>query len=263
MRKFLLALTLAICTAVPAFAQTTVIDNFNSPGQPAGGTDYLTVSTGSDNFVQGGVDAIGGTRIYYGQKFSGNNPIQLGLSATQSFRFVENPVSQGRAKLLYGYSAVNTASLDANNYTTGHTLASLNANVSTASGFLMDYGSGGTATVTVTLISGSEGSQQVASVTLPGPVGLTTLFFPNAAFLANNPSLNLTDIDQVVVSLDGLPGSVNTSLDNLMFSTVPEPAVLAMGGFGFVGLGTMVYRTVTARRRSRKLAKLAKMAKKQ
>jgi len=260
MRKFILTLGLAILTAAPAVAQTTVIDIFNLPTQGVGGTDYLTVNSGSDFFVQSGVDAIGGTRVYYGQKFNGNNPVQLGLNNTQSFRFVENPVSQGRAKLLYGYSAVNVTSLDSNDYLTGHTLSRLNANVSTANGVFLDYASGGTATITVTLISGSEGAAQQASVTLPAPVGLTTLFFPKAAFTANNPSLNLSDVDEVIVSLDGLPTSLTTSLDNIMFATVPEPTVIAMGGIGFVGVGGVVARTVQLRRRRRRLAKLAKMA---
>jgi hypothetical protein len=264
MRKSLLifgvALAFLAVSAPTSLAQ--VVDNFQAPDQGGGGgTDYLTVNTSSSTFVQGGVDAIGGTRVYYGQRISGTDSIQLGISGTQMFRMVQNPVSQGRAKLLYGYSAVNTASLDANNYTSGHTLANLNANVSASDGLLLDFGSGGTATITVTLISGSEGTAQVANVTLPAVAGSNTLLFPNLAFLANNPNINFSDIDQVVVSLDGLPNSTNAALDNIFFAAVPEPAVLAMGSLGFVGVSAMVYRRVTTRRRRREMAKLAKLVK--
>jgi len=265
-----LALGLVALSATPAFAQTIVVDNFNLPAQGPGGTDYLTVGGGSGasgSFVQTGVDAIGGSRVYYGQKTNSDPAtLQLGINSTQAFRFVENPVTAGRAKLLYGYTAVNNASLDANNYTTGHTLANLNLNVGLLNGVFLDYslgGNGSTGTITVSLISGSEGTPQVASVTLPiVSTGFTTLAFAGPAFLANNPNLNFGDIDQIVVSMDGIPGGVNAGIDNIRFAAVPEPTVMAFGALGAAGLGGVVYRTVKSRRRRRKVAKGGQAAKK-
>lgn len=271
MRRFLLLMSLALglvaSTATPAHAQV-IIDNFTLPTQGPGGTDYLTIagSAGSsNNFVQPSVDALGGTRVYYAQKTNNDaSTIQVGIGNSQAFRFVANPVATGRAKLLYGYSAVNNASLDANNYTGGHTLANLNLDVSGngLSQVLLNYSLGGnasTGTITVTLISNSEGSQQVASVTLPiVSTGNTTLAFNQPAFVANNPNISFADIDQIVVSLDGTPGGVNVGIDDIRIAAIPEPTALALGAVGVAGLGATVYRKVTTSRRRRKAAKLAK-----
>jgi len=239
----------------------TVIDNFSQPPQPPGGTFYLVVTGAngtSATTTQSGVDAIGGTRIYYGQKLAGatTDSILLGISGgPQAYEQFSTPGGAGRSKLLYGYSAVNTANLDANNYTTGHTFASLNLNASTGGGVALDYslGSGDTGTITVTLISGTTGgTQQVSSVQLPI---VTTpgspLLFTNAAFLASNPSLNLGDIDQIVVSVDGVNAGVNFTMDNIRLAAaaVPEPASIAlMVGTVTLGAGGFFLRKRTVRR---------------
>jgi len=236
MRKFSLAMGLALSmvalTSGTALAQTT-IDNFQLPGpQPVGGTDYLSISGGlgaTGNFVQPGVDAIGGTRVYFGQITNTDNAsLQLGITNTQEFRHVENPVVSGRSKLLYGYSSVDNTAIAANNYTAGtNGFASLNRNVFGSQGVALDYalGGGSTGTITVTLISGTGGTQQVGSVTLPiVSSAFTPLLFPAAGFGA----VNFADIDQIIVSIDGLPGGVNASLDNIRFVGVPEPTSIAL-----------------------------------
>jgi len=273
MRRFLVTLGLALgflaSNATPAFAQIN-IDNFSQPVQGPGGTDYLTIAGGvgaSNAFVQSGTDAVGGTRVYYGQKTNADPAVlQLGIGGNQAFRFIQNPVTAGRVKLLYGYSAVNISSLDSNNYTSGHTLANLNID---ASGFglstlNLDYSLGGnasTGTITVTLLSGSEGTSEQASVTLPVvSTGFSTLAFNQGAFVANNPNIDFGDIDQVVVSMDGLPGGVNASIDNIRIVAVPEPTVIALGAIGVAGLGATVHRKLRSRRRRRRVAKRPQMA---
>jgi hypothetical protein len=251
MRRLSVSCGIALCflalTGIRADAQV-VIDNFSLPVQGGGGSDYVTIAGPagtSASFVQPGVDAIGGTRVYYGIKTNNDtNTIQLGISSNQAYRQVANPVASGDSKLLYGYSAVSNASLDADNYIAGHTFNSLNANVTGTTGVSLNYalgGAGSTGTITVTLISGTGGSQQLADVTLPiVSTGNGSLLFSTAAFLADNPNLNFADIDQVIVSLDGTPAGVNASLDNIRFAAVPEPASLMMLGMTVAG-GTMVY----------------------
>jgi len=243
--------------AGPALGQTT-IDNFTLPTSGPGGNDYLTVTGGlgaSASFVQPGVDAIGGTRVYYGQKTNSDPAsFQLGITSTQEYRQVSNPVTAGRSKLLYGYSAVNNASLDANNYTAGHTFNSLNLNVTGTQGVTLNYGLGGnasTGTITVTLISGTGGSQQVSSVTLPiVSSGSTNLLFPTASFVANNPAINFGDIDQIVVSMDGVPQGTNASMDAIQFAAVPEPSSIALLGLTAVGCTAgMYFRKLRRKRR--------------
>jgi len=267
MRKLLglfTAVAAMVLTPCVGVAQITV-DNFSLPVQPVGGTDYVIASgTGvvSNTFTQSSVDAIGGTRIYYAQKTNisaTSGSVLDGLSGTQTFRQNTAPNAAGRSKLLYGYSAVNTASLDANNYVSGHTFASLNLNASTGGGVALDYslgGSGSTGSITVTLISGTGGSQQVSNVTLPiVTTGGSTLTFTNAAFLTNNGLLNLSDIDQVVVSLDGAPAGVNATIDNVRFfgASVPEPTSIALIGLsiGACASGYYVKRRKLLRRRRR------------
>jgi len=261
MRKLTLAMGLTLglvaCMGSPATAQT-IIDNFSQPVQPPGGTDYLTITGplgSAGTFVQTGVDAIGGTRVYYGQKTNADAAsLQLGITSTQEYRQIANPVVSGRSKLLYGYSAVNTASLNADNYTAGHTLSNLNLNASGGSGIRLNYALGGvgsTGSITVTVISGSESSQQVSSVTLPivSSAG-SLLVFPNLAFQAANPSINLADVDQIVVSLNGTPAGVNASIDNIQVSAVPEPASILLLGVTAVGCTAGYYvRNRKARKR--------------
>jgi len=265
MRKFSLvmgfALSVIALTGGTALAQTT-IDNFQVPNpQPPGGTDYLTVVGGSGssaNFVQSGVDAVGGTRVYYGQKTNSDPAsLQLGINNNNEYRQVENPVVAGRSKLLYGYSNVSNAALDVNDYTNAaHTFASLNLNVAGSQGVSLNYGLGGggsTGTITVTLISGTgSGSQAQASVTLPiVSTGSATLLFPGALFTG----VNFADIDQIVVSLDGVPPGVNASMDNITFVGVPEPASLALLGVTAVGCTTGFY----VRNRKRQLSRSRKL----
>jgi len=252
MRKFTfvagLALSMLAFAGGPALGQTT-IDNFSLPAQPAGGTDYVTISGGlgaSGSLVQSGVDAIGGTRVYYAQKTNSDPAsFQVGLNSTQEFRQVANPVTAGRSKLLYGYSAVNNASLDANNYTAGHTFSNLNLNVTGTTGVRLNYGLGGnasTGTITVTLISGTGISQQVSNVTLPiVSAGNALLTFPTASFVVNNPAINFGDIDQIVVSMDGVPQGTNASMDNIQFAAVPEPGSIALLGLTAIGCTTGMY----------------------
>jgi len=253
-----LALTAFGFAAAPVQAQT-VIDNFSLPVQPPGGTDYLTISGGlgsSGSTVQTGVDALGGTRVYYGIKTNSDlAAFQLGIGATQEYRQVANPVTAGNSKLLYGYSAVSTASLDANNYTAGHTFASLNRNVTGTTGVSMVYGLGGaaaTGTIVVTLISGTGGSQQIANATLPiVSAGNAPLLFTAGSFLANNPSLNFGDIDQVVISVNGVPAGTNFSLDNITFAAVPEPTSLALLGTTMAAAAGLGWRRARSRRQGR------------
>jgi len=252
------ALSLVAFTGSPVQAQL-VIDNFSLPVQPPGGTDYLTITGGtgsSNNFVQSSVDAIGGTRVYYGIKTNSDPAaFQLGISSTQEYRQVANPVTAGNSKLLYGYSAVSTASLDANNYTSGHTFNSLSQNVTGTTGLALNYGLGGSAstgTITVTLISGTGTSQQISNVTLPiVSASSANLLFTSGAFLANNPSFSFGDVDQIVVSVNGVPAGTNFSLDNIRFAAVPEPTSLVMLGLTAVacGAGSYVRRKNSGKRR--------------
>jgi len=112
----------------------------------------------------------------------------------------------------------------------------LNVNPSLFGSFSLEYGLGGNASagqVMVSLISGTGGSQQLASAILPIFSNFnTTLTFPYALFVASNPAINFSDIDQIVVSLDGVPPGTNASLDTLRFNAVavPEPASLALMG---------------------------------
>lgn len=248
MRRFLIPMGLALSMLVPVVAPAhgqTIIDNFSLPIQSGGGTDYLTISGGlgsSGSFVQTSVDAVGGTRVYYGIKTNSDPAtLQLGITNTQEYRQVANPVTAGNSKLLYGYSAVSNASLDANDYVTSQTFNSLNLNVTGTTGVAMTYGLGGgasTGTITVTLISGTTGgTQQLANVTLPIVSGSNVpLLFTSAAFLANNASLNFGDIDQIVVSVNGVPAGTNFSMDNVTFAAIPEPTSLTMLGLtAFVG----------------------------
>lgn len=241
MRKIAITLGLVLGTMVwtgPAHGQL-IVDNFSLPVQGPGGTDYLTVSGGpgtSGSFVQTSVDALGGIRVYYGIKTNSDAAtFQLGISSNQEYRQVANPVASGNSKLLYGYSAVSNASLDANNYTAGHTFNSLNLNVTGTTGLAMEYALGGnasTGTVIATLISGtSGGTQQVANSSLPiVSASNATLLFTSASFLANNPNLNFGDIDQIVLSINGVPAGTNFSADNIRFAAVPEPTSLVMLG---------------------------------
>jgi len=244
MRKVLLLLiTLGGSVLAPAVASAQItIDNFSLPVQPPSGTDYLIVSgTGivSGATVQPTVDAIGGTRVYYAQKTNTTattGTVLTGLTGTQAYRQGTAPNTAGRSKLLYGYSAVSTAALDVNNYTGGHTLANMNQNFSSLGSVALDYslgGSGSTGTISVTLISGSEGTAQVATATLPITTATNaTINFTRASFLASNAALNFADIDQIVVSLDGTPLGVNATIDNIRVSTaaIPEPTSIAMMG---------------------------------
>lgn len=252
-----LALSVIVFTGGQALGQT-IIDNFSLPAQGGSGTDYLTITGGigsSGNFVQTGIDAIGGTRVYYGIKTNNDTAaLQLGITSTHEYRQVANPVTAGNSKLLYGYSAVNTASLDANDYVTGQTFSSLNLGVTGTTGVSMVYSLGGTAstgTIIVTLISGTnEASQQLASVSLPiVSASNAPLLFSSGAFLANNGSLNFGDIDQIVVSINGVPDGVNLSADNITFAAVPEPTSLAMLGLTTVAGGTAFYYRKRHRRR--------------
>ncbi len=253
MRRYLttgLALSIIVFLGSQARAQT-IIDNFSLPAQGGSGTDYLTITGGlgsSNNLVQSGTDAIGGTRVYYGIKTNSDPAaFQLGITATQEYRQVANPVTAGNSKLLYGYSAVNTAALDANDYINGaHTFNSLNLDATGTTGVSMVYGLGGnasTGTVTVSLISGTTGgTQQLANVTLPiVSASNAPLLFSSAAFLANNGSLNFADIDQVVVSINGVPAGTNFSVDNITFAAVPEPTSLAMIGLTAVTTAAGLY----------------------
>jgi len=263
--KWALGVMVLMGTGGFAYCQTNV-DTFSLPVQPMGGTDYITLGGGigeSATFIQGGTDAIGGIRGYYAQKTNADTAsFQVGMTENQKFRQVANPVTSGRSKLLYGYSALSASSLDANNYVAGQTFASLNLNVnqSAFNSFSLDYSLGGvgqTGQVTVTFISGTGGSQQIANAVLPIFSNInTTLTLPFATFLANNPSINFSDIDQIVVSLDGVPAGVNAALDNFRFNAVavPEPASLAlMGGTGAVCFsGWYLKRQRRAHRRSSK-----------
>lgn len=257
MMTALLAVGVAVLTSSPAQAQL-VIDNFQLPDQTSapGGTDYLTVSGGlgsSGSFVQTGTDAIGGTRVYYGIKTNSDPAtFQLGINSSQAFRQVANPVTAGNSKLLYGYSAVNNAALDANNYTSGaHTFSSLNLNVTGTTGLALTYSLGGSAstgTITATLISGTSGSQQVANASLPiVSTSGSPLLFTSGSFFASNPSLNFGDIDQIVLSVNGVPAGTNFGMDNIRFAAVPEPTSLAMLAITALGVAGVAF----ARRRNK------------
>jgi hypothetical protein len=267
MRKLLLFMAVfgvAVCTPNSAVAQIT-IDNFSQPVQPGSGTNYVIVTnTGiaSSSFVQGSVDAIGATRVYYAQKTAVSpvaESVLVGMSGSQAYRQNTTPGTTGRSKLLYGYSAVNTASLDADNYTGGHTLANLNQNFSGMSSVALEYslgGNGSTGTMQVTLISGSEGTAQVATVTLPIVSAVNqTLPFTAASFLASNPSINFADVDQIVVSLNGIPAGVNAALDSIRvnIASIPEPTSIGMIGLTVsAAAGGLYYRkrrSATRRRR--------------
>jgi hypothetical protein len=253
------ALCLISFTATPALAQV-VIDNFSLPPQGPTGTDYLVVSGASGTaarFVQPAVDAIGGTRIFYGQKTNaGTSSVFLGISGgTQMFRQNVGPDTSGRSKVLYGYSEVSVSSLNGDNYTTGHTLNNLNLNVGAGSGISLSYALGGTSatgSIVVTLVSGSEGAPQVSSVTLPIVSTTNASFtFTNAQFLANNGALNLSDIDQVIVSLNGVPPGFNATIDNIQVAAaaVPEPASIALIGLSAAGATGYFWRLRKKRQR--------------
>jgi hypothetical protein len=239
MRKMRLVL-IAILGLTPGLAYGQVmIDSFALPVQPTGGTDYLMVggAMGSAaSLVQGGVDAIAGTRVYYAQKTNTDpSAVMVGINDNQMYRQILPAVVAGRSKLLYGYSAVSTPALSVDDYTTGHTFNNLNLNVSLSPALVLDYALGGNAAVgmlVVTVISGREGAVQQASVSLPiVPTAHATLNFTQAAFLASNPSINFGDIDQIVVSLNGVTPGVNAAIDDIRFAAIPEPTSLALVGF--------------------------------
>lgn len=92
----------------------------------------------------------------------------------------------------------------------------------------------------VTLVSGNgTSSEETAMATIAGgtPTG-GSLFLPYADFLADNPNLDLTDIDRAELAIDGaLGGTYNVAFFARAGSQViPEPSTLALVGLAGIAI---------------------------
>lgn len=90
----------------------------------------------------------------------------------------------------------------------------------------------------VTLVSGNGTlSEETAMASIAGGT-LTggSLFLPYSDFLADNPALDLTDIDRAELAIDGGLGATYNLGFFARAGNVPEPTSLALFGLGLVGL---------------------------
>lgn len=223
------------------------VDNFNVPA----GFILSQTGPGINSALQTGLgtNTIGGQRIAAIEITSGgtgsgdinnsNVPGQLSVNLDNT--------ANGRGRLYYGYN--NYVFSDPNPASTVHTFNDLNANVFAGLG-LVNWSNaqfdfrftvlfddlGGQATVK--LVSGrGTTNEQVAQVTMnlpflvPSVNPVQDVIFTRAAFEANNPSIDWTDIDQIVFETNDGPTGRDLRIDVMGFATVPEPMTMTLLGF--------------------------------
>lgn len=234
----------------PAHAQIVSffqVDNFDNPV----GFILPQVGPGINSALQTGLgtsNTIGGQRIAAIEFTSGtgsadinnaNVPGQLSVNLDNN--------ANGRGRLYYGYNAYVFTDPDPESGV--HTFNDLNANIYTGLGLVNGSNAqfdfrftvlfddlGGT--MTVKLVSGrGTANEEVAQVTLnlpflvPSTFPVQDVIYTRAAFEANNPNINWSDIDQIVIETNDGPTGRDLRIDNIGFATVPEPMTMTLLGF--------------------------------
>lgn len=237
---------------VQASAQAQIVtffnvDNFNVP------VGFILTQTGpgitSALHTGLGANTIGGQRIAaieITSSGSGGGDINNSNVAGQLSVNLDN-TANGRGRLYYGYN--NYVFSDSNPASPAHTFNDLNANVFTGLGLINGSNAqfdfrftvlfddlGGQATVK--LVSGrGTTNQQVAQVTVNLPLlvplvnPVQDIIFTRAAFEANNPNIDWSDIDQIVLETSDGPTGRDLRIDFMGFATVPEPMTMTLLGF--------------------------------
>jgi len=251
LRKLFLASLAAVLFASTARADYVLIDGYRHDD---GGNSIFNLNQGAvgvSEIFNDGLNTdwtIGGQRIAKSHKTGGigintvsNN--QPGFEGSASFD--QSGTTAGHFHFYYGYDSYN--SVGAANFDPldgSHVRNDLDADLLQGGIYdkislnviFADQGGG----FTIRLVSDQDGSSngpQVATLTSSwGAAGVTDfrLDFNYADFLAANPLLDLTDIDQIIIN-SGDHTSAQIIFDNI--AAIPEPGSMAMVGLlGGVGL---------------------------
>jgi hypothetical protein len=234
----------------PAQAQVVSffnVDNFTNPV----GFILTQNGPGINSALQtglGGTNTIGGQRIVAIEFTTGTGTSDINNTNVPGQLSVNlDNTANGRGRLYYGYD--NYVFSNSNPAAPVHTFNDLNANVFTGLGLVNGSNAlfdlrftvyfddlGGT--MTAKLVSGrGTPSQQVAQVTVnlpflvPSVNPVQDVIFTRGAFEADNPNINWSDIDQIVLETSDGPTGRDLRIDNLGFATVPEPMTMTLLGF--------------------------------
>lgn len=228
-------------------AQVINIDNYN---QGTGGNTFSHDQTGpgSNSNLHTGLTAttVGDQRIARVHVVAGAGTVNINNTSdpgTFSISLPSSSTIQAHFHLYYGYNSYDSG---ASSPTSGtHNFADLNVDTTSlvnpqVAFTLIRMDNPGD--IRVTLVSDRTGSAAFRTVTLNQPGNLTPInvSVTQADFAAGSGSgtLNWADIDQVILESGDLGDSTDLRLDNLQFTSVPEPttyALIALAGLAVGG----------------------------
>ena len=234
MKKILLSLT---ALTIPASHAATVIDDFTE-----GTTNASITGVGADIDIDSGLtvtSTIGGTRVARAHNTAGPNSNSVtNTNIGGQLDWSVDTQTTGHFHLYYGYNTYNGSSAPTDwNDQAGGDYNDLNADFTGETGITVNIlFADTTGGIRIGLISNrGEGTESVASLVVTNAGGAETLTFDFASFvIEEGGSLNIANIDQIIVEAAADSTSADWSLN--FVSTVPEPSTALLGLVGLLGL---------------------------
>jgi len=256
MFRRLLAAFAVLFLATADLPAQVVIDNFNEGSFNLNANSVTPSVTQTDTGLSG-TNTLGSIRIARAHFVSGGgtgdsvNVNNTALPGKFSTNLTVAPTT-GHFHLYYGYSAYNSASSDPLSNT--HTFSDINANIAGSLpagniGVTLNFDSiDHNGTFVLKLVSDRTGTPSLSIVNkfVPANVSPFVLTFTNAEILGglvSGPGINFSDIDQVILESQDLPGATDMTFDQFEFVSVPEPTTyLLVIGTALAAGGSVWYR---------------------